>query len=129
MGRVPRPSKPITDSELQILRIIWAAGSCTMRDVHDALNSDRPIAKTTIASQISTMEERGLITPIDDRRPKVYKAAVEQESIAGSMVTDVLRRVYGALTSGGVLKAFSHQRLDPKVRKAVQDELDKLNEP
>ena len=57
MSTSPRP----TDAELNILRVLWARGPSTVREVADELNRDRPASSaagyTTVLKLMQIMTE------------------------------------------------------------------------
>ena len=63
LRRMPplRPSRP-TDAELAILRILWAKGPCTVRQVYEELARDRTLGYTTALKLLQVMTEKGLTT-------------------------------------------------------------------
>ena len=50
------------DLQLAILRVLWANGEATVTDVHDVVGPERGSAASTIATMLSKMEARGLVT-------------------------------------------------------------------
>lgn len=117
----------LTDGELEILRVIWNAGQCSVRDIHDVLSAGRELAMSTVSVRVTKMEEKGLIVVVDARRPKLYKAAVEQDKTAESMVGDLLKRVFGGSTHRMVKHLLSRKQMTDAERKEIQDELDRMS--
>ncbi len=48
--------KKPTDSELEILQLLWQHGSCSVRDVHTALSERRPVVYTTTLKTMQIIE-------------------------------------------------------------------------
>ncbi len=48
------PPKP-TESELAILRVLWAQWPCTVREIHTVLNAIRPTLYTTALKLLQIM--------------------------------------------------------------------------
>ena len=58
----PASSQP-TDGELEILRVLWREGPSELGVVHRALVAERgrKIAKTTVATMLKVMLDKGLV--------------------------------------------------------------------
>ena len=100
---LPRP----TDGELAILRVLWARGPSTVRQVHDVLSRDRPGAYTTTLKLLQIMTEKGLVRRDESLRSHVYSAAVSEGSTQRRMVADLVKRAFGGSTLQLLLHALS----------------------
>lgn len=100
------PSEPLRlgDLQLAILRVLWANGEATVTEVHEVVGPERGSAASTIATMLSKMEVRGLVTHHKVGRQFVYTALVEEDSARRSMVEDVKARMFG----GDPLELLSH---------------------
>ena len=56
------PPKP-TDSELEILHVLWQHGPATVRTVNEKLSQQREIGYTTTLKIMQLMLEKGLVQP------------------------------------------------------------------
>ena len=56
---VPKP----TDAELVILRVLWARGASTVREVHDILSAHRSMVYTTTLKLLQIMTAKGPARP------------------------------------------------------------------
>lgn len=92
------------DLQLAILRVLWANGEATVTDVHGVVGPERGSAASTIATMLSKMEARGLVTHRKEGRQFVYTPLVAEDSARRSMVQDVKSRMFG----GDPLQLLSH---------------------
>jgi predicted transcriptional regulator len=106
MTKLPRP----TDAELAILRILWARGACTVRQVHEALSRDRPAAYTTALKMLQIMTEKGLVRRDESDRTHVYQSRLTEEQTQRQLVRDLVDRAFGGSASKLVLQALSARR-------------------
>lgn len=77
MNPLPKP----TESELEILQILWEHGASPVRFVHDKLNENRTSGNreyTTALKLMQIMADKGLLTRNTDTRTHVYEAAVPE---------------------------------------------------
>ena len=70
---VTRRGKKPTDAELAILRVLWARGPSTVREV--AQEMGRESAYTTILKLLQIMTEKRLVRRDESPRTHVYEAA------------------------------------------------------
>src|ERR671910_3306550 len=87
---LPRP----TDAELPILRVLWARGAATVREVHDSLSAARPTAYTTTLKLLQIMTEKGLVERDERDRSHVYRARSGEEQTQRQLLHDLLDRVF-----------------------------------
>lgn len=102
----PRP----TDAELAILRVLWARGASTVRQVHDSLVRERPTAYTTALKMLQIMTEKGLVRRDDRERTHVYQAKLTEEQTQRQLVRDLLDRAFGGSASKMVMQALNARR-------------------
>ena len=101
-------SKPQpTDSELAVLGVLWESGPSTVRQVHEALGSDRGVRYTTTLKTMQVMAERGLLHRDESRRSHVYRSAVDEKSIRRRLVRELAGQVFGGSTRKLILHALS----------------------
>jgi len=101
--RAPR-RKP-TDSELEILRVLWSRGPSTVRDVVTSLA--RESGYTTILKLLQIMTEKGLVVRDDTARTHVYQAAFTQDETQRQLVRDLMARAFDGSASKLVVQALA----------------------
>ncbi len=99
----PRPR----DSELAVLQVLWERGPCTVRQVHEALGSERGTRYTTTLKIMQVMAEKGLVTRDDSRRSHVYRAAVDEDRTRRRVLSEFVDRAFGGSTRKLILHALS----------------------
>ena len=99
-------TKP-TDAELDILRVLWDHGPCTVRQVHEFLNSDPPRGYTTVLKLMQIMSEKGLVKRDERQRAHVYEACVSADQTQKNLVTHLLDRAFEGSAGKLVMQALS----------------------
>ena len=115
MSETPRP----TDAELAILRVLWAHGACTVREVHDVMASSRSVAYTTTLKMLQIMTEKGLTLREERSRQHFYRARHPEQQMQRRLVRDLLDRAFGGSTAQLVVQALASRR-------ASREELDEI---
>ena len=84
----------LTELQLAILRILWERGEATVQDIWEALHPERGLAQTTVATMLSRLERRAVVTRQAQARQYHYKAAVTEEEVQHSMVGELTERLF-----------------------------------
>jgi len=110
-----------TDSELEILNILWQRGACTVREVHEILEKIKDAGYTTTLKLMQIMHEKGLLKRDDTNRSHIYTANVSQDKTQGQLVRRMIDNVFNGSASQLVMQALGHH----KTNKAELDEIKK----
>jgi predicted transcriptional regulator len=121
---VPRP----TDAELAILRVLWARGPSTVRQVHEALARDRQAAYTTALKLLQIMTEKGLVERDERDRTHVYRARNGEEQTQRQLVRDLVDRAFGGSAAKLVLQALATKRASADDLREIGRAIDQARE-
>lgn len=99
------PQKP-TASELEILRVLWARGPSTVREVHESLSEQRSLGYTTVLKLLQIMTAKGTVRRNKDQRAHVYEACQPAMETKRQLVGDVLQRVFEGSASQLMIHAL-----------------------
>src|SRR5688572_6537931 len=110
MTAMKDPRKP-TEAELAILRVLWARGPSTVRDVFDVLGGEG--AYTTVLKTLQIMIEKGLVQRDESARTHVYEAAFSEDQTQKQLVSDLLDRVFDGSAAKLVLQALAAGKASP----------------
>ena len=106
-----------TARELEALKVIWALGQATVRDVYRQLQSSNPeLAYTTVLSLFQTMEKKGLVRRDGHGRGLKHKyyPAVSPEGTLQGLAADFLRRVFDGAVGHYLISALESSPPDKK---------------
>src|SRR3954470_15622883 len=115
-----------TDVELAILRVLWARGPSTVREVHDVLSAEpeRETGYSTTLKMMQVMLEKGLLTRDESVRPQVYAPSQPEEQTQRQILRDVVAKVFGGSARKLVLRAVESEKISPKelseIRKLIK---------
>jgi predicted transcriptional regulator len=90
----------VTDRELEILKVLWAKGRASVRDVQEELvESAGPVAYSTVQTLLNIMEEKkGLVRHVVEGRTFVYIPKKTPERTIRELTRRFVDRVFdGAL--------------------------------
>ena len=77
------------------MKIVWRHDEAvTVRDVYEALRRERPVAYTTVMTNMKTLEQKGYLTATQEDRAHLYRPARPKQQVIGEMVRDFVDRVF-----------------------------------
>ncbi len=108
-----------TESELEILQVIWKKGECTVRDVHEELVKNKDAGYTTTLKLMQIMHDKGLVERNTDSKTHIYKAIITREQAQSTALDKILDTVFKGSTADLVIQALGQHR-------ASKDEIDAI---
>jgi predicted transcriptional regulator len=115
-----------TDAEVSILSVLWDKGPCTVRQVHEAIDRDKPTGYTSTLKLMQLMTEKGLVVRDESARTHIYRAAAPQTQTQQRLVNDLLERAFGGSAEQLVMRALSAKKVTPVELAKIREILDKL---
>ncbi len=121
---LPRP----TETELEILRVIWRRGPSTVRQVHKTISSESrtEVSYSTALKILQVKNQKGLVERDDSDRPQIYSAALPQEQTQKQLVKDLLKRAFGGSKRQLVMHALSDEEATDEDLAQIEQLLDKF---
>ncbi len=98
--------------QLAIMQVLWDRGEATVAEVQELLDLERPLAYSTVATVISRMEQKGLVTHRAEGRVFYYRPAVSEDGVGESMVGELVERIFGGSPSELVSHVLQSDQVD-----------------
>ncbi len=98
----------LTPLQLAVMQVLWARDEASVAEVQNGMPGKR-LALTTVATLLTRLEQRELVTHRVDGRQYLYRARVSPVAVRQSVTRDLL----GSLFDGDVT-AFVTQLLDAR---------------
>ena len=111
-------NKP-TETELEILQILWQKGPSSVRDVNDVMSRDKEIGYTTTLKLMQIMNEKELTHRDTASRTHIYMANVEEEKVKSGLLESFINSAYRGSASSLVMQALGQSN-------ASMDELNQI---
>ena len=110
MSKTP-PPKP-TESELEILHVLWQHGPATVRAVNDELGQRRrtEVGYTTTLKLLQLMLDKGLVRRDDEGRSHVYRAAVREQDTQNLLLDKFVTATFGGSALKLVMQALGNRQ-------------------
>ena len=108
-----------TESELEILQILWEAGPSSVRFVNEKLNDLRDIGYTTTLKLMQIMNDKKLTTRNTGQRTHIYKANVSEEETKKKLLKTFVDATFKGSAMKLVMQALGNHS-------ATQEELEEI---
>jgi len=115
-----------TESELEILQVLWQKKTATVREVHDELSKTRDIGYTTALKLLQIMFEKGLVTRDDSSKTHIYVPAVSREKTQKQLVGKMINTLFSGSSTELVMQALGNQQTSKEELDEIQKMLDNL---
>lgn len=90
---MPRRS-PVSDAELDVLKVLWETGPSTVRDVAAALRRRRRrLAYNTVLTLLSRLREKGYVAADRGGTAHVFRPVVSRDELIGFSLASLADRV------------------------------------
>ncbi|MEL6718699.1 MAG: BlaI/MecI/CopY family transcriptional regulator [Bacteroidota bacterium] len=117
-----------TESELEILQVLWEKQPCSVRLIHEQISAKRAAEKrdaigyTTILKQVQRMLlDKGMVEREKDGKSHLYTAVPKEIEIQQTLSSQLLKTAY----KGSALKLAMHALGQSKTSKEELEELRK----
>lgn len=104
---IQKTVKP-TESELEILQILWDKKSATVREVHEELSKTKEAGYTTTLKLMQIMNEKGLVVRDASIKTHIYQAAVSKEKTQSHILGKLINNLFGGSHTQLVIHALGN---------------------
>src|SRR6186997_2117216 len=120
---------PVSDAELEVLKVLWTAGPSTVRDVDAQLRRrKRRLAYNTVLTLLSRLKEKGYVTADRSGPAHVFRSTVTRDALLSHGLETLADRICDGTASPLVHALVKGQRFSAdeiaRFRKLL-DELDR----
>ena len=119
---------PLSEAQLEIMNVVWQRGDVTVAEVWKALSAQRKVARNTVLTMLTRLEEKGWLKRDSLEHAHRYRAAVPRDATLGTMISRLVQTAFGG-SAEGLLVALLHGRAVSKEEatriRAMIDEAEK----
>ena len=111
-----------TDREMDIIRVLWRDGPCTVAQVRDALEDD--LAYNTVLTMLRLMEEKGQVGRKPAGRAHRYHALVDRETAGRTTLRRIADRLFEGSREALLLGLVESGEVDEAELRRMRDLLE-----
>jgi len=115
-----------TESELEILQVLWDRDLASVREVHEELIKSKDVGYTTTLKLMQIMHEKGLVKRDDSFKTHIYQAAVSKEKTQKHLLGKMINSLFGGSPTELVLQALGNHKASPEELEEIQQLLNNL---
>jgi predicted transcriptional regulator len=118
-----KPSKHLTERELEIMQVLWSLGQARLGEVQETLNqrNEEPVAPSTVATQLNLLIHKGYVTQSGRHGRSLYVPTCSREETTKDLLHDFLSRVGLGRAPAFLIQMLREERLTAEDRAALQE--------
>jgi len=97
-----------TESELEILSILWDKQTATVREVHEIVQQSKNIGYTTTLKLMQIMHEKGMVSRDESSKTHIYTPCFNKEKAQEQYLGKMIKTLFSGSTSDLVLQALGN---------------------
>ena len=107
----PKKLPALSETQMEIMREVWAGGEVTVTQVCEALNRKRPLARNTVHTLMDRLARRGWLKRRLEGQSHFYSASSPRAATLRDLVTRMLDTAFGGSAEELVLTLLRGRRL------------------
>lgn len=108
-----------TESELEILQILWEFGPSSVRFINDKQNEKKEVGYTTTLKIMQIMVDKKILDVNKDNRQHVYSSAIDESETKSNLLDGFLKKTFSGSAMKMVMQALGNHN-------PSQDELEEI---
>jgi predicted transcriptional regulator len=122
MGKQLKP----TESELEILQVLWEKQRATVREVHEILAASKDVGYTTTLKLMQIMFEKGLVRRDESSKTHIYEPLASREKTQKQLVSRMIDTLFQGSPAQLVMQALGQHKTSAGELEEIQRLLDNL---
>ena len=115
-----------TESELEILTILWANKNATVRTVHEELTKTKTAGYTTTLKLMQIMHEKGLVTRNTDSKTHIYTPAIDKQKTQMQIVNKMILNLFAGSPAEMVMQALGGNKTTAAELQKIEELIETL---
>jgi BlaI family transcriptional regulator, penicillinase repressor len=110
-----------TESELEVLNILWELGESSVRTVNEKLNEKREVGYTTTLKIMQIMHEKGLVLRDDNQKIHLYTPKQKEQKIKGNLLTNLIENTFNGSFQNLMMTAIKNQKISKSDLESIKN--------
>jgi len=120
-----RPSSGLTPLELEIMKVLWAAGSASVQEVQQSLGPTRKLAYNSVQTMLNILWRKGKVQRSRQDRAFRYVPCVSRLQAIREALRDLVHRMFEGSPEDLVMSLVETRQLTPERIERVMAVLEK----
>ncbi|MEP1741281.1 MAG: BlaI/MecI/CopY family transcriptional regulator [Kangiellaceae bacterium] len=123
-----KPSSQLTDSEQNIMRILWDRGEASVREITDILSQDKKTAYTTVQTMCKILADKGYADFHKQGKAFIYSPKITQQEARQGALTSMLNKFFGGSPKVLAQHLLEETNIDLKDLEELQNKIDQAED-
>ena len=115
-----------TESELEILRILWERTEATVIDVHEILSKTKDTGYTTTLKLMQIMHEKGIVKRDQTNKTHIYSPLLSREKTQKQFMGKMIDTLFQGSSTQLVMQALGNHKTSKEELEEIQKLIDNL---
>jgi BlaI family transcriptional regulator, penicillinase repressor len=115
-----------TESELEILRVLWERGEATVREVHEELSKTKESGYTTTLKLMQIMHEKGMVKRDETNKTHKYIPLLSREKTQKQFMGKMIDTLFQGSSTQLVMQALGNHKTSKEELNEIQKLIDNL---
>jgi predicted transcriptional regulator len=126
-----KPSKTLTERELEIMQVLWSLGQARLGEVQEALisKSGEAVAPSTVATQLNLLMQKGYVTQTGRPGRSLYEPTCSREEATRGLLDEFLPRIGLIGAPAFLISLLKNEELTDEDRAALREILRESEPP
>ncbi|OFX26678.1 MAG: transcriptional regulator [Bacteroidetes bacterium GWA2_31_9b] len=99
-----------TESELEILQILWHYGPSTVKFINEKQNEDKEVGYTTTLKFMQIMAEKGMLDVNKESKQHIYTPTLDEDVTKGKLLDGFVKRTFSGSAMKLVMQALGNHK-------------------
>ncbi|MCA9058828.1 MAG: BlaI/MecI/CopY family transcriptional regulator [Planctomycetaceae bacterium] len=123
---VDRPG--LSKGEMEVARVLWELKKATVREVHDAMPSERAMDFSTVQTYLRRLESKGYVKAELEGRIRIYTPRVRPATVIRETVGELVDRLFGGETLPLMRHLIEDGRVSSDELAALRQMIDEMDQ-
>ena len=115
-----------TDSELEILHVIWQHGPSSVRFINDELKTKKDVGYATTLKIMQIMTDKGLLERREQGRRHIYSSVMQEQEAQKLLLGKFLETTFSGSAMKMVMQALGNHRASPTELEELKALIEKI---
>lgn len=115
-----------TESELEILALLWELKEASVRQIHERLAMTKDTGYTTTLKIMQIMHAKGMVSRDEQNRSHIYRPITNQKETQNSLLKNLMNTAFGGSAQHLVMRALGQENPSKEDLDEIRAFLDQL---
>jgi len=123
MGKRGQPPA-LSEAQLEIMNVVWDQGETTVAEVWNVLSAGRSVARNTVQTLMTRLEEKGWLRHRAEGQTFYYRAAHARQATVGRLVQRLVDTAFAGSRSGLMLALLEGRGITADEAQRIREMID-----